>query len=938
MASTPSLRELFEAALPLPAGARAHLLAERCPDPLRRAQVERMLAADLIEGELLSTGDAARAAQAIGDASVAESLPAGSAIGPFELVEVLGEGGSSTVFRAFRESDGVRQEVAIKLLARGLYTAEAQRQFRRERAALARLRHPGIARLIEGGITDSGQAYIALELVDGQPITHYARVRGLALRQRLVLFLMVCRAVETAHRALIVHRDLKPSNVLVTAEGDVKLLDFGIAKLLDEDIDGATRTQHRALTPAYAAPEQFAQQPVTTATDVYALGILLEELISGRHRANGTTGALPSRTDTPTLATAYGLASSSAAVASIRRKLRGDLDNIVLKAACPEPDRRYASAGALAEDIERHLDSEPVQAHPPSRWYRTGKFVARHRGGVAITVVFMLAILVSLSIALWEAQVARRQAARANMVRAFVESLFAPIRYGVAASRQPSLRELLAHGVAKLDHSPQMDEGGRVDLLAMFSRLYENLGDAVQSRKLANRAVALSERVLSPSDVEAIHALTARGYAEVRMEDYAAGGADLRQAHQRMRAQGIHGETLIDLLGPLGAVENSEGHGETALNLAREALAERIATWGPDDPRVGIGYNDVASALEGLGHYDEAIAMWRRTWQFELAHFGPSSNESTLALAGLASSTYRAGHWTQAHALFAQALAMYARNGGRPQLTQVYAAQKACVLEGLRADRASAQARCRQAQAWSAGGFGAGTALHGDSLEATAFGVLEAGDLAGARKLFDAARPLYGSDPANRMRIGRVDSELAGIDLLEGHPALARERLPGAIAGLRTRDYPMPPLIAEARLLLACSRSPGPQCPDTLGATVDRDLAAVTPRNDPQLLWVHLLLAQAELAHGEPGRAKARLAAAISRASRELPPAHPRRLAAQLWLAVAAASGGDCADAAAQAGAAQAIIDANALASHPELVAAGVLLRRPIASCGALLN
>ena len=938
MASVPSLRELFEAALPLPAAARAQLLAERCPDPHQRAQVERLLAADATDGELLSTGDAAGAARAIGDTDVAEALPAGSRIGPFELVEVLGEGGSSTVFRAFRVSEGVRQDVAIKLLARGLYTAEAQRQFRREREALARLRHPGIARLIEGGITDGGQAYIALELVDGQPITRYARERGLTLRQRLVLFLRVCRAVETAPRALIVHRDLKPSNVLVTADGDVKLLDFGIAKLLDEDIDGATRTQHRALTPAYAAPEQFAQQPVTTATDVYALGILLEELISGRRRASGASDTLPSRTDTPTLATAYGLAPSPAAVAPLRRKLRGDLDNIVRKAACAEPDRRYASAGALAEDIERHLDSEPVQAHPPSRWYRTGKFVARHRGGVVITAMFVLAILGSLSIALWQAQVARREAVRANMVRAFVESLFAPIRYGVAASKQPSLGELVAHGVAKLDHSPQMDEGGRVDLLAMFSRLYESLGDVARSRALADQAVALSDRVLAPTDIEAIRALTARGYAEVRMEDYAAGGADLRLAHRRMQAQGIHGEALIDLLGPLGAVENSEGHGEAALALAREALAERIATWGPDDPRVGIGYNDVASALEGLGRYDEAMAMWRRTWQFELAHFGPSSNETTLALAGLASATWRAGHWTQAHALFNQALAMYARNGGRPQLTQVYAAQKACVLDGLRADRAGAQANCRQAQAWSAGGFGADSALHGDSLEATAFGVAEAGDLAGARKLFDDARTLYGSDPANRMRIGRVDSELAGIDLLEGQPARARERLPEAIDGLRTRKYLLPPLIAEARLLLACSQSPGPQCPATLAATVDRDLASVASGNDPQLLWVDTLLAQVELAHGEPGKAKARLAAAIPRASLELPPTHPRRLAAQLWLAVAAARSGDCADASTQARDAQAVIAGNGLAAHPQLSGVEALLRRPIASCGVLSN
>lgn len=234
METTPTLRDLFEEALKLPPDGRARLLAGRCRDPALRSQLERMLAADANQDELLPTGDAVHAAQAIGEAEVDEPLPAGSRIGAFELLEVLGEGGSSTVFRAFREVEGVRQEVAVKLLARGLYTAEARRRFHHERAALARLRHPGIARLIEGGIADNGLAYIVLELIDGVPITRHAQDHALSERQRLTLLLKVCRAVESAHRALIVHRDLKPSNVLVTSEGDVKLLDFGIAKLLDD--------------------------------------------------------------------------------------------------------------------------------------------------------------------------------------------------------------------------------------------------------------------------------------------------------------------------------------------------------------------------------------------------------------------------------------------------------------------------------------------------------------------------------------------------------------------------------------------------------------------------------------------------------------------------------------------------------------------------------
>src|SRR5580765_5957289 len=385
MQKSQSLRDLFEAAIELAPAARAAFLDLRCADTSLRAQVERLLLADADAAALFSAG-ARAAALAIGDAELADVLPPGSRIGPFELIAVLGEGGSSTVFRARREVQGVRQDVALKVLRRGLYSPDGQRQFRRERLALGQLQHPGIARLIEGGVTDNGLAYIALELVEGRPITEYARELRLELRARLGLFLQVCRAVEAAHRALIVHRDLKPSNVLVTEDGQVKLLDFGIAKLLDSDDE--TRTGMAAFTPAYAAPEQRFGGLVTTATDVYALGILLGELVTGQ-RLTGGSGRTPSSQITGE----EGPGVLPAPPPLTRRALRGDLDNIVLKAIELEPERRYASAGAFADDIERMLNGRPVAAHPPSRLYRAGKFVRRHRGGVAATAIFALGIL-----------------------------------------------------------------------------------------------------------------------------------------------------------------------------------------------------------------------------------------------------------------------------------------------------------------------------------------------------------------------------------------------------------------------------------------------------------------------------------------------------------------------------------------------------------------
>jgi eukaryotic-like serine/threonine-protein kinase len=496
MQTSQSLRDLFEAAIEMPPTARAAFLDERCEDPVLRAQVERLLLADA-DAHALFSGGARAAAVAIGDAALADVLPPGSRIGPFELIAVLGEGGSSTVFRARREVQGVQQNVALKVLRRGLYSPDAQRQFRRERQALGQLQHPGIARLIEGGVTDNGLAYIALDLVEGKPITDYARERRLDLRQRLGLFLQICRAVEAAHRALIVHRDLKPSNVLVTDDGQVKLLDFGIAKLLDRDDE--TQTRLPAFTPAYAAPEQRDGGLVTTATDVYALGILLGELVTGQ-RLSGETGRTPSSQITGR--EAPGALPAPAPVT--RRALRGDLDNIVLKAIDTEPERRYASAGALADDVARMLDGRPVAAHPPSRVYRTRKFIQRHRGGVAATVLFLLALLTAFGIAIWQAKVARdaaltaeREAARANATKDFLIRVFRASDPRIAQDKprgQITAKELLDLNAARIDKDFANDPDTQIELLGVTASIYRAFDDQEHYQALHRQQLELARK------------------------------------------------------------------------------------------------------------------------------------------------------------------------------------------------------------------------------------------------------------------------------------------------------------------------------------------------------------------------------------------------------------------------------------------------------------
>ena len=846
MESTPSLRDLFEEALTLPAAARTRLLVERCPDPALRAEIERMLVADSTEGGLLHSGDAASAARVIGDTEIVEVLPPGSRIGSFELVEILGEGGSSTVFRAFREADGVRQEVAIKLLARGLYTTDAQRQFRREREALARLRHPGIARLIEGGITDNNLAYIALELVDGLPITQYAREHGLGLRQRLVLFLMVCRAVETAHRALIVHRDLKPSNVLVTAGGHVKLLDFGIAKLLDEEVTDAIRTQHRALTPAYAAPEQFAQEPVTTATDVYALGVLLDELITGRRRGTGDVDSPSSRIDPAAMAIAYGRV-PAAPLSTLRRQLRGDLDNIVLKATAAGPEQRYASAGALAEDIERHLDHQPVLAHPPSRWYRTSKFVIRHRGGVATTAVFMLALLASLSIALWQARVARHEAQRADAIRDFVVDLLQKTAPDAPASQRPDVPTLVYTAAATLPQQLRDQPELHAELLVTLGNVLRDMGDTEHSeallRNAESSAAALPE--FSPVRIETQIGLT---------------------------------RTLI-----------RRGNYTEAAKRIAPLLAIPVRHLPADTPRAEL-LKIAMVVADGRADMTPAVAQGRemlKAYRADCAA-GLRCHELSSAIHDLASVLLDADRIAEAHALADEVLALRMHNATPMSLADAYELQSKIAL--YRGDLDVAEADTQKADALL---DSLGNSLRHKSLEPASqhIDILLARENAG--EALALAQPLIAQQRArhaSRCSIAWNEQQQAGAEL-----QLQRAKDAAATAAQAVddgnschRDIVRYVTVALADLvhggaLAAMGNMAGAEAAYAKASVLDAQVHADDPLSWPLFLTASMRLA-GTLGHTDDAvRDAHRLIAALDRA--EALPSHPWRLEAQLLLA-----------------------------------------------------
>ncbi len=329
-------------------------------------------------------------------------------VGPYELLDRIGAGGMGAVWSATRRDADFEQRVAVKLIKRGLDTDEVIARFKRERQVLAKLEHPGITRLIDGGVSEDGRPYLAMEYFDGVPIDRYCEEHSLGLAQRLDLFEPVLEAVAYAHRNLVVHRDLKPSNVLVGDDGSVKLLDFGIAQLLEQDDTTQLTTDgHRPLTPAYASPEQLAGEPITTTTDVYSLGVVLYELLTGgwpygeRGTSEDIECAVRDREPTrPSTRAANSTSATSTGSRTWARRLHGDLDTILLTALRKEPDRRYATVDDFARDLRAHRAGHPVSARPDTWSYRTAKFIGRHRTGVIASLLVVIALTTGLVVSL----------------------------------------------------------------------------------------------------------------------------------------------------------------------------------------------------------------------------------------------------------------------------------------------------------------------------------------------------------------------------------------------------------------------------------------------------------------------------------------------------------------------------------------------------------
>jgi serine/threonine-protein kinase len=600
---------LFLAAMCLASAERDTFLSGECgQDAALRGRVDALLAAaDSSESFFAGFSSRLGSASLFSDKSQAREVDgasAGDRVGPYTLSELIASGGMGSVWRATRADGRFEGQVAIKFVH--LQGGEAAlRRFELEGGFLARLTHPHIARLLDAGVTEAGRPYLVLEFVDGVPIDQFAERQRLGIAARLGLFLDVLAAVQHAHAHLLVHRDLKPSNVLVTAAGEVKLLDFGVAKLLAGEEHagepGVTRDIGLALTPEYAAPEQFLGQPITTATDVYALGLLLYRLLSGRHAredvgagsqalmklATAPDPGKPSdavtdlSTRAPDEATRIA-ASFGATPPTLRKTLRGDLDNIVTRATTREATRRYPTVADLAADLCRYLAHEPVTAQAPTVRYRVSKFVRRHRGGVAMALTFVLALICTSAIALWQMAEARtqRDASIYQQRRTLAANEFMSLVFQ-ELPREEALtpRLLLERTTRLLDQQYAQDDPLIGQVLLEVSRRYSQLGDLASEARLLERAENIG-RARGDADTLAT-ALCRRAYSQFVAEPAAirARVDEARRALASLREPALDSiESCARAEALMLEAEGRRAHGIAVLMAARTRILAAPAT------------------------------------------------------------------------------------------------------------------------------------------------------------------------------------------------------------------------------------------------------------------------------------------------------------------------------------------------------------------------
>jgi serine/threonine-protein kinase len=693
------LTELFAELTAIPSAERESALFRACDGDIElRDELASLLRAHDVAAGPLDTDPIFTANDADQDEFVGLS---GTLVGPYRLIRPIGEGGMGSVWLAERSDGMLKRTVALKR-PHLIWTGSLSERMAQERDILAGLEHPNIARLYDAGVSPQGQPYLALEYVEGQDLLAYCDMRRAPLEERLDLFLQVCAAVTYAHAHLVVHRDLKPANIFVTANGQVKLLDFGIAKLLQPTVIGdATRTVH--LSPAYAAPEQLTGLAITTATDVYALGVTLFQLLSGR---------LPWPVSGLPLAAAVRLldeapprpsAIMTADAPLSARDLRGDLDAIVAKSLRREPKSRYPDARALADDLKRHLRREPVQARTGAHAYVLRRFLRRRWLPLSAAAAVFVALTVGVAVALWQAQRAQTEAGRATATKNFLVSLFRASDPRIAQEKRGEItaKQLLDLGSARIDTEFAAQPELQIELLGLTAQIYDDLADEERYASVQKRRIELARAHYGPSHPIVIEGLLAEADAACFRQNYAKAAELLKQTDALLKTSGqdrsllramwwrtkarelgsvSDGQvdrryalnqalTLYSTLAPLSneyaaalnmASRDAADRGEhlQAKQLNEKALAVAEAAPERDDALIGVLLINLARKRENVGEFDAADTTYQRAETQTRNTVGEHHSSYWVTSAYHARMLHRRGQRERAHVLFAQMLKM----------------------------------------------------------------------------------------------------------------------------------------------------------------------------------------------------------------------------------------------------------------------------------------
>ncbi|MCX7513912.1 serine/threonine-protein kinase [Frateuria sp. STR12] len=847
---------LFEQALAQPPGQRDAWLAAACGSDLSlRDQVRRLLLADARAEGVLEHGPDLIAGVMAGEDIVPERF------GVWRVLRRLGAGGMGEVWLAERDDAGFVQRAAIKQVA--WPTPGLLQRFHRERQILAQLEHPGIARLIDGGVDDAGCPYLAMEYVEGTPIADRVRERALDPRATVQLLLRLCEAVQFAHRHLVVHGDIKPSNVLVAGDGRPRLLDFGVATVLAEDGQAArAATVARLLTPDYAAPELLAGAPATTAIDVYALGALAYELLTGA-RARRAGHDEPIRP--PSAAIVRGGTAR-------RRLLRGDLDRIVMTAMASEPAHRYASAEALAGDLQRWLDGRAISIRGGNRWYRLRRFTARNRVAVGAAIAIALTLSCATAYSVYQARAARQQMHRAEAVRRFLDNTFAQIDPAANKGEAVGMRELLQHSQQRLAAATDVPVAVRADLTTLIGGLYWNLADNVAAERALKAAAAMASGGGVPEAVEA-RTLTRLARVEQDRNDSRNAYRHAERAYALARQSDGPDSELADnarhMVVALRIDHAGAAHAEAAV---RKLLADDRARRGDRSQPVVHDLILLGHALDLMARYDEAEAALD-----EAVATARSLNGTYFSYLGLALEfqgivrTHR-GDYAGAQETFADCLQVTSQLWGpdnvrssivRGQLLDVAARQGrlAPSLPGALALRDEARRMQRDrpdhyATSWQ---------LLGDLHRGL-------GQLSEAEASYRQAIEAWRNVPEGGQSAGMADAlaGLATVHELQGRYAEAEDASRRAIGvDLASPASPRQPMARHRALLADILRLRGRR--EDAVRQARQAVASLRGSPSPDVMGVHARLAAALLDAGDAPRAHAQAALALSIGSHVLP-------------------------------------------------------------------